>query len=139
MILKVSTRNNDDYGDIPYVNNVYLDTLWMSDDWMRLFFGSPVLSVVNLLARLAPISEPRELLVDKKPVFLSISTVLTSEDNMRFDPPKIDLAEEDEDLDDLDYEMTARFHQGEENEDDEEKPAWLDSEEDEDEDVVRIG
>ena len=56
-------RNNDEIGDSEFTKRAYLDTIWMNDNWMHLFYGSPVLSVINLLARLAPISEPREFIL----------------------------------------------------------------------------
>ncbi len=130
-------RNNDDIGDSPYINRAYLDALWMNDDWMRLFYGSPVLSVINLLAKLAPISEPRELMVDSKPIYFPTSSILTSAENIHFDPPKIDLDDDDSEFEGLDYEMSARFRQDDEDDDEEEgdddMPAWLASDDDEDE------
>jgi len=76
----------------------------MDDDWVRFFYGSPVISVVNLLARLAPISEPRRLMSDPKPVFNVDPAVLYSRSNLYFDPPEIEI-EEDEDGDNV----PARF------------------------------
>ena len=115
----------------------------MSDDWMNLFYGSPVLSVVNLLAKLAPISEPRDLFVDEKPIFNVTSEVLTSAANLHFEPPKIKVTESDDDIDGLDYEMAERY-KSEEDEDDEgddDRPAWLsddDEEDDEDDDEPEL-
>ena len=97
-------RDNDGYGDAVHHQDIYLDTLWMDDDWVRFFYGSPVISVVNLLARLAPISEPRRLMSDPKPVFNVDPAVLYSRSNLYFDPPEIEI-EEDEDGDNV----PARF------------------------------
>ena len=98
-------RDKDGYGDFIHNHDIYLDTLWMSNDWMLLFSGSPVISVLNLLAELAPISEPRRLLTDRKPVFSPSASVLFAEANLRYDPPAIDIYKDDEGGD----EMPARF------------------------------
>jgi nitrous oxidase accessory protein len=111
-------RDKDGYGDFVYNHDIYLDTLWMNNDWMRLFSGSPVISVINLLAKLAPISEPRRLLTDRKPVFSPSASVLFSEANLRYDPPLINLEADDEE----DGEMPARFaSSGDDDEDDDEE------------------
>ena len=91
----------------------------MNNDWMLLFSGSPVVSVLNLLAKLAPITEPRRLMTDRKPVFSPNSSVLFSEVNLRYDPPVIDIEKGDEE----DGEMPARFasHGDDDPEDDEEE------------------
>ncbi len=108
-------RDNDGYGDFIHKHNIYLDTLWMDNDWMLFFAGSPVISVINLLAKLAPISEPRLLFTDIKPVFSHNESVLFSKANLAYDPPKIDIYEED------DVEIPARFASSEEDEADEEE------------------
>jgi len=98
-------RDRDGYGDFVHNHDIYLDTLWMNNDWMRLFSGSPVISVLNLLAKLAPISQPKRLLTDRKPVFSPSSYVLFSEANLSYDPPVIDLENDDAEG----GEMPARF------------------------------
>jgi hypothetical protein len=80
----------------------------MDNDWMLLFSGSPVVSVLNLLAKLAPISEPRRLMTDPKPVFSPSASVLFSKANLSYDPPVIDIEKDDEE----DGEMPARFASG---------------------------
>ncbi len=111
-------RDKDGYGDFVYNHDIYLDTLWMNNDWMRLFSGSPVISVINLLAKLAPISEPRRLMTDRKPVFSPKASVLFAEANLRYDPPVIDMEKDDEE----DDEMPARFaSSGDDDEDDDEE------------------
>ena len=112
-------RDKDGYGDFVHNHDIYLDTLWMNNDWMLLFSGSPVISVLNLLAKLAPISEPRRLMTDRKPVFSPSASVLFSEANLKFDPPVIDLEKDDEEG----GEMPARFasHGDDDEEDDEEE------------------
>jgi nitrous oxidase accessory protein len=119
-------RNMDGYGDFIYNHDIYLDTLWMSNDWMLLFYGSPVVSVINLLAQLAPIAEPRRLMTDLKPIFSPTSPVLLSEANLRYDPPVIDM----EDDDDEDGEMPARFSSYDEDDEDDKMPARFSSDSD---------
>jgi len=110
-------RNRDGYGDFIHNHMVYLDTLWMSNDWMLFFSGSPVISVINLLAKLAPISEPRLLFTDMKPVFSHNDSLLFSEQNLAYIPPKINIYEED------DEEVPARFAASDEEEEEEEEIA----------------
>jgi nitrous oxidase accessory protein len=112
-------RDRDGYGDFVHNHDIYLDTLWMGDDWMLLFSGSPVISVLNLLAKLAPISEPRRLMTDRKPVFSPSASVLFAEANLRYNPPVIDIYKEDEE----EGEMPARFasHGDDDEEEDEEE------------------
>ncbi|ASM38094.1 MAG: nitrous oxide reductase family maturation protein NosD [Campylobacter sputorum] len=59
--------NKDGYGDIPYSHYVYADKLWQSNPNLRFFYGSSVISILNLLAKLAPFSQPELLLTDDKP------------------------------------------------------------------------
>jgi nitrous oxidase accessory protein len=112
-------RDKDGYGDFVHNHDIYLDTLWMNNSWMLLFYGSPVASVLNLLAKLAPISEPRRLMTDPKPVFSPSASVLFAETNLKYDPPVIDMEKDDED----DSEMPARFtsHGDDDPEDEEEE------------------
>ena len=86
---------------------------------MLLFSGSPVVSVLNLLAKLAPISEPRRLMTDPKPVFSPSAAVLFSKANLSYDPPVIDIEKDDEEGD----EMPARCasHGDDDPEDEEEE------------------
>lgn len=111
-------RDNDGYGDFVHNHDIYLDTLWMNNDWMLFFYGSPVISVLNLLAKLAPISEPRRLMTDRKPVFSPNASVLFSEANLSYNPPVIEIEE-----DDKDGEMPARFasHGDDDEKDDQEE------------------
>jgi len=108
-------RDGDGYGDFTHNHKIYLDTLWMDDDWMLLFSGSPVISVINLLAKLAPISEPRLLFSDLKPVFSHNESVLYSKANLAYDPPKIDIEEDDVEG------VPARFASSDDDEDEEEE------------------
>jgi len=108
-------RDMDGYGDFIYNHDIYLDTLWMNNDWMLLFYGSPVTSVINLLAKLAPISEPRRLMTDPKPVFSPSAAVLFSETNLSYDPPVINIEEDDDD------DAPARFASSDDEDEDEEE------------------
>jgi nitrous oxidase accessory protein len=111
-------RNQDGYGDFVHNHDIYLDTLWMDNDWLLLFSGSPVASVLNLLAKLAPISEPRRLMTDRQPVFSPGAAVLFSKANLSYDPPLIDMDDEE------DGEMPARFaSQGDDDEDEDDEEA----------------
>jgi len=108
-------RDRDGYGDFAHQHDVFLDTLWMDNEWMLFFSGSPVISVINLLAKLAPISEPRRLFADLKPVFSHEDPVLLSEANLAYTPPKIDIYKADEE------EVPARFADSDEAEEEEEE------------------
>lgn len=124
-------RNDDGYGDHPYNYDVFFETLWMDDAWLRFFYGTPILSVLNLIARLAPISEPRRLMVDSKPVFDLYADLLISEENLFFDPPVI-YADEDDDDDDDEGDMPARFSSSDDDdEDNDDEPIEDDAESDE--------
>lgn len=60
-------RNQDGTGDIPYINKAYADKLWLYNNNIKFFYGSPVMSLLNFLAKLAPFSEPDLLIIDNKP------------------------------------------------------------------------
>ncbi|WP_353662072.1 nitrous oxide reductase family maturation protein NosD [Hydrogenimonas sp. SS33] len=61
-------KNSDGIGDTPYVLFYYADRMWMFNPSVKFFYASPVISMMNFLAKLAPISEPVKILVDKHPV-----------------------------------------------------------------------
>lgn len=60
--------NRDNIGDKPHKVYQYADKLWLYDPSLKFFYGSPVISMLNFLAKLAPFTEPIFLLEDKKPV-----------------------------------------------------------------------
>ena len=60
-------RDNNGIGDTPHKVYQYADKLWLYNPSLKYFYGSPVISLLNFLAKLAPFSEPRFLLEDKKP------------------------------------------------------------------------
>ena len=60
-------KNKDGIGDTPHSIYYYADKLWLLNPNVKFFYGSPVISILNFLAKLAPISEPVKLLTDKHP------------------------------------------------------------------------
>ncbi len=60
-------RDKDGVGDTPYSLYYYADKMWLLNPNVKFFYGSPVISILNFLAKLAPISEPVKLLTDKHP------------------------------------------------------------------------
>ena len=61
-------RDGDGIGDIPYNLYYYADKMWLLNPNVKFFYGSPVISILNFLAKLAPFSEPLKLLTDPKPL-----------------------------------------------------------------------
>jgi len=60
-------RNGDGIGDGAYNYYAYADKVWLLNPNVKFFYGSPVISILNFLAKLAPFSEPVLLLSDKHP------------------------------------------------------------------------
>lgn len=60
-------RNKDNIGDTPHKVYQYADQLWAYNSNIKFFYGSPIISLLNFLAKLAPFSEPVFLMEDKKP------------------------------------------------------------------------
>jgi len=60
-------RDGDNVGDTPHRVYQYADQLWVYNPDVKFFYGSPVISLLNFLAKLAPFSKPLFLLEDKKP------------------------------------------------------------------------
>jgi nitrous oxidase accessory protein len=61
-------KNNDGIGDTPYTLYSYADKVWMLNPNVKFFYGSPVITILNFLAKLAPLSEPVRLLTDNHPL-----------------------------------------------------------------------
>ncbi len=61
-------RDGDGIGDTPYQLFYYADRMWLLNPNVKFFYASPVISIMNFLAKLAPLSEPMKLLEDKRPV-----------------------------------------------------------------------
>ncbi len=59
--------DGDGYGDTPFKLKIYSDRLWMDKPRAAFFQGTPVLSLLDFLERLAPFSEPLLMLKDDKP------------------------------------------------------------------------
>ncbi len=60
-------RNGDGIGDTPHVERFYADKMWLSNPDVKFFYGSPIITIINFLAKLAPFSEPFILAIDPKP------------------------------------------------------------------------
>ena len=60
-------NNNDNIGDTPHKVYQYADQLWVYNPNVKFFYGSPVISLLNFLAKLAPFSQPVFLMEDKEP------------------------------------------------------------------------
>lgn len=60
-------RDGDGVGDTPYELLSYSDQLWINIPGVKFFFGSPVLSLLDFLERLAPFTAPTRILHDPKP------------------------------------------------------------------------
>jgi nitrous oxidase accessory protein len=89
-------RDSNGYGDSSYINKIYLDQLWMDNPWVKFYYASPVLSGLNLLAKLAPLSEPKLLMIDTKPIFLENDPQRLSAEILDYQPPEIDEDDLDE-------------------------------------------
>ncbi len=84
-------RDKDSVGDSAHQPRVYADRLWMDVPAAGFFKGSPLLSVLDFLERLAPFTEPLLLLSDGKPkIDPEIATVAAYEDK----PPQPSVADE---------------------------------------------
>jgi len=60
-------RDDNNIGDTPHKVYQYADQLWVYNPNVKFFYGSPVISLLNFLAKLAPFTKPLFLLEDKKP------------------------------------------------------------------------
>ncbi len=63
-------RDGDNVGDTPYDLYNYVGHLWDYNEDVKFFYGSPLLVIFDFLERLAPFSEPKFVLRDKKPQYL---------------------------------------------------------------------
>ncbi|HIP18633.1 MAG TPA: nitrous oxide reductase family maturation protein NosD [Sulfurovum sp.] len=59
--------NGDNVGDTPHKVYQYADQLWVYNKDVKFFYASPVISLLNFLAKLAPFTKPLFLLEDKEP------------------------------------------------------------------------
>ena len=60
-------RDGDNLGDTPHRVYQYADQLWIYNPDVKFFYGSPVISLLNFLAKLAPFTKPIFLFEDEKP------------------------------------------------------------------------
>ena len=60
-------RNGDNIGDTPHKVYQYADQLWVYNPDVKFFYASPVISLLNFLAKLAPFTKPLFLMEDTKP------------------------------------------------------------------------
>ena len=60
-------RDGDGFGDKPFRLMVYADRIWMDVKAAAFFKGTPVLTMLDFLERLAPFTDPLLMLEDKKP------------------------------------------------------------------------
>ncbi|MCW8951412.1 MAG: nitrous oxide reductase family maturation protein NosD [Rhodospirillales bacterium] len=60
-------RNQDGIGDFPYDIWVFADRIWMDVPYARFYKGSPVLTALDFLERLAPLTQPILMLRDERP------------------------------------------------------------------------
>lgn len=60
-------KNKDGISDIPYQVLIYADKLWQFDHHLKFFYGTPLLSIVDFIEKLAPFDEPILLLEDSWP------------------------------------------------------------------------
>ena len=60
-------RDGDNIGDTSHKVYQYADQLWIYNPDVKFFYGSPVISLLNFLAKLAPFSKPLFIMEDKEP------------------------------------------------------------------------
>jgi nitrous oxidase accessory protein len=60
-------RDKDGIGDTPYLAYAYADKMWLYNPSVKFFYGSPVIAIIDFLAKLAPFSEPVLQLSDNSP------------------------------------------------------------------------
>ncbi len=61
-------KNRDNIGDTPHKVYQYADQLWVYNSDVKFFYGSPVISLLNFLAKLAPFTKPLFLFEDQAPI-----------------------------------------------------------------------
>jgi nitrous oxidase accessory protein len=62
-------KDGDNVGDFPYKIYEYHAKLWRFNKDIKYFYGTPILSILDYLEKLAPFSKPQFVLRDPKPVF----------------------------------------------------------------------
>jgi nitrous oxidase accessory protein len=64
-------RDDDGVGDTPHQVYQYASKLWHYNHKVKFFYASPIMSLLDFLAQLAPFVEPTLLLEDESPTFQS--------------------------------------------------------------------
>ncbi|MFK5976431.1 MAG: nitrous oxide reductase family maturation protein NosD [Sulfurovum sp.] len=67
-------KNRDNIGDTPHQVYQYADQLWVYNSDVKFFYGSPVISLLNFLAKLAPFTKPVFLFEDQEPIVKIVET-----------------------------------------------------------------
>ncbi len=62
-------KDGDNIGDFPYRIYEYHARLWRFNPDVKFFYGSPILSILDYLEKLAPFSKPQFILKDPKPIY----------------------------------------------------------------------
>jgi nitrous oxidase accessory protein len=70
-------RDNNGVGDTPYKKWLFADRVWLDVPFASFYKGSPVLSLLDFIERLAPFSEPLLLLEDHEPLMKGERAVIT--------------------------------------------------------------
>jgi len=61
-------KDRDNIGDSPHQNFIYSDQLWQYDHQAKFFYGTPIMSIIDFLFKVAPFVKPVLLLEDSKPL-----------------------------------------------------------------------
>jgi len=61
-------KNRDNIGDSRHKNFIYSDQLWQYDHQAKFFYGTPIMSIIDFLFKVAPFIKPVLLLEDSKPL-----------------------------------------------------------------------
>ena len=61
-------KDKDNIGDTPHKIYQYADQLWHYNHKVKFFYASPVMTLLNFLANIAPFIEPILIIEDKKPL-----------------------------------------------------------------------
>lgn len=61
--------DKDGIGDTPHQVYQYADQLWHYNNKVKFFYASPIMTLMNFLANIAPFVEPNLIMQDSKPVF----------------------------------------------------------------------
>ena len=73
-------KDGDNIGDTPHKVYQYADQLWIYNPDVKFFYASPVISLLNFLAKLAPFTKPVFLMSDEQPK-VSIKSTTEGENN----------------------------------------------------------